>query len=327
MTSFQDAFTSSTLGVVLADTSIAFPFDNDTEGDDWLTALKSTDAERSVAFFGEPPRNAITFSSPRSLLDEKLEYYLTVHLTDFNAGTTTPTFADGRRVPPPHLLALLSHMQVSYDAAYISSTPIVEEPQPSAAVSPPSRTASLLGPSRRLRSIFPPSTPHPIPSAGEADRKYVKSEGTPLTAGIWGDNPDEAFQLLWSQKEKAWVAIFKLVVNVGKFILMRVCFSLLHNHNTTVAFVRMFFEDPLLCLTVSITLREKSIPLSGPRQRLADLVVAAGNISLDPASPLTPTRGPYDDEDPADELARGLEEVNLLGGIASGRSSSCAHIS
>lgn len=206
------------LGVVLADTSIAFPYDHDIEGDNWLTALNSIDAERSVAFFGEPPRNPITFNSSRGLLDEKLEYYLTVHLTDFNPGTATPTFSGERRVPPPHLLAFLSHIQVSYDATYISSTPIVEESQASAIASPHSRTTSLLGPSRRPRSIFPPTTPHPIPSAGEADRKYVKSEGTPLTAGIWGDNPDEAFQLLWSQKEKAWVAIFKLVVNVGKSV-------------------------------------------------------------------------------------------------------------
>jgi hypothetical protein len=103
-------------------------------------------------------------------------------------------------------------------------------------------------------------------------------------------------------------------------------FPLLHNHNP-IAFVRMFFEDPLLCLTVSITLRDKSIPLMGPRQRLADLIAAAGNISLDPASPLTPSRGPDDDEDLADELARGLEEVNLLGGIASGGSSLRTHIS
>jgi hypothetical protein len=52
MISFQDAFANSTLNVVLADTSIAFPYDDDIQGDDWLTALKSTDVERSVAFFG-----------------------------------------------------------------------------------------------------------------------------------------------------------------------------------------------------------------------------------------------------------------------------------
>lgn len=89
----------------------------------------------------------------------------------------------------------------------------------------------------------------------------------------------------------------------------------------------MYFEDPLLCLTVSTTLREKSIPLTGPRQRLADLIAAAGNVSLDPASPLTPTQDPDEDKDPAGELARGLEEVNLLGGIASGGSALPARIS
>ena len=248
-----------------------------------------------------------------------------MHLADFNTGTSTPSFVDERRVPPPHLLALLSHIQVSYDATYISTTPIIEEPQPGATMSPPSRVASLLGPSRRPRSIFPPTTPHPIPSAGEADRKYVKSEGTPLTAGIWGDNPAEAFQLLWSRKEKSWVAIFKLVVNVGAssttayFLSLQVLIPI-------VAFVRMHFEDPLLCLTVSTTLREKPIPLTGPRQRLADLIAVTGSVSLDPASPLTPIRGP-DDDVPADELVRGLEEVNLLGGIASGLSASWAHAS
>jgi len=173
-----------------------------------------------LRFLVGPPSDPITLSSPRSFPDEKLDYYLTVYLTDFNTGTGTPSFTDEQRVPPPHLLAFLSHLQVTYDAAYISSTPITEEPQSGVMISPPPRATSLLGPSRRPRSIFPPTTPHPIPSVGEADRKYVKSEGTPLTAGIWGDNPDEAFQLLWSRKEKAWVAIFKLVVTVGKSALV-----------------------------------------------------------------------------------------------------------
>lgn len=83
----------------------------------------------------------------------------------------------------------------------------------------------------------------------------------------------------------------------------------------------MYFEDPLLCLTVSTTLREKPIPLTGPRQRLADLIAAAGSVPLDPASPLTPIQGLGEDKGSIEELARGLEEVNLLSGIASGGSS------
>jgi len=103
------------------------------------------------------------------------------------------------------------------------------------------------------------------------------------------------------------------------------CLPPLHILIPIVAFVRMYFEDPLLCLTVSATLRGKPNLLTGPRQRLADLIAAAGSASLDPASPLTPIRGPGDDKVPAEELVRGLEEVNLLGGIASGRSALWAH--
>jgi hypothetical protein len=56
MVSFHEAFANSSLDVVLADASITFPYDRGTQGDDWLAALNSTDAERSVAFFGQCPR-------------------------------------------------------------------------------------------------------------------------------------------------------------------------------------------------------------------------------------------------------------------------------
>lgn len=58
MISFHDAFSNSTLDVVLADASIAFPYDRSIHGDDWLAALRSTDAERSVAFFGRSPKKS-----------------------------------------------------------------------------------------------------------------------------------------------------------------------------------------------------------------------------------------------------------------------------
>jgi hypothetical protein len=82
----------------------------------------------------------------------------------------------------------------------------------------------------------------------------------------------------------------------------------------------MNFNDPLLCLTVSTTLREKPAPLAGPRQRLAELIDAAGGLPPDPLTPTTPIRN-KDDED---EIS-GLEEVNLLGGLSSGTISSSPH--
>jgi hypothetical protein len=77
----------------------------------------------------------------------------------------------------------------------------------------------------------------------------------------------------------------------------------------------MSFSDPLLCLTVSATIRDKPVPLTGPRQRLAELINAVGGLQLDQTLLLTPRnkRGAGADED---EL-HGLEEVNLLDGLSS----------
>ena len=65
--------------------------------------------------------------------------------------------------------------------------------------------------------MFPPHTPHPIPSSSESDVKYVQSQGTPLVSAIWGesDNRDkEAFALLWDANEDSWVAIYKMTILV-----------------------------------------------------------------------------------------------------------------
>ena len=85
----------------------------------------------------------------------------------------------------------------------------------------------------------------------------------------------------------------------------------------------MNFNDPLLCLTVSTTLREKLAPLTGPRQRLAELIDAAGGLPSDPLTPITPKRN-KEGQDDEDELS-GLEEVNLLGGLSSGTILSSPH--
>ena len=71
--------------------------------------------------------------------------------------------------------------------------------------------------------------------------------------------------------------------------------------------------DPLLCLTVSTTLREKPVPVTQPREALAALIDAAGG--LPEPIPGTPS-GLAEDGDGADRT--GFEEVNLLEGLAIG---------
>ncbi|PCH35941.1 hypothetical protein WOLCODRAFT_126429 [Wolfiporia cocos MD-104 SS10] len=153
-------------------------------------------------------------------------------------------------------------------------------------------------------SIFPPSTPHPIPSAAESDRQYVQAQGTPLSSGVWGEQvlgssreSTDAFALLWARDKREWVAVYRMSV--------------------LVRFMTTKFADPLLSLTVSTTLREKPLPITPPRRALAALIDAAGGIALDPTSPVRPN-GPEDDsannaED--DDTLAGFVEVNLLEGL------------
>lgn len=84
--------------------------------------------------------------------------------------------------------------------------------------------------------------------------------------------------------------------------------------------------DPLLCLTVSITLREKPLPFTPARRMIAELIDAAGGIPEVAASTSTavsPTRevnGKESTDDEEDNLVlTGLSEVNLLEGLTAGR--------
>jgi hypothetical protein len=52
---------------------------------------------------------------------------------------------------------------------------------------------------------------------------YVQAEGTLLLASIWGQSSGsgsgeeeraEKFTLLWSEKEKVWVAVYRLALTV-----------------------------------------------------------------------------------------------------------------
>ena len=170
-------------------------------------------------------------------------------------------------------------------------------------------------------SIFPPATPNPTPYTGDDDRRYVRSEGTVLVAKIWGqdasDDPCEAFSLLWSEKEQVWVAVYRLGITVCKTSFQPTS-SLPDPH--TLAFLRLNIHNPLLCLTVSSTLREKPISWARQGHPLAPFMSVHG-VSQDSEaipSPLkTDTSAPEHDE--GSEELNGLEEVNLLEGLGSGK--------
>ncbi|KZT04225.1 uncharacterized protein LAESUDRAFT_728468 [Laetiporus sulphureus 93-53] len=289
MATFEELFNSNVLEVIAPQTSLEFPAgytgDRATE---WLSRLRADPTDRKVAFF-----------------DENIDLLLIIRFPTSGIDTER---SDGGK-PPMHLLSFLAHLQIAYDASYISpSAPPVNVPEIQRPPIP-LRTTSMnqVKPAALLAvshpSIFPPSTPHPIPSAAESDRQYVQAQGTPLSSGIWGEQKiararesSDAFALLWNDQNDEWVAVYRMSV--------------------LVRFMNTRFPDPLLSLTVSATLREKALPVTPARRTLSSMIEEAGGLPglVNPMSPARPS-GIVGKEDEDDELLLGLEEINLLEGL------------
>ena len=130
--------------------------------------------------------------------------------------------------PPLALLSLLTCMQVSYDATYISPAPTPAQPAPR--LGTPPRTISLKSTPANSAlhphpNLFPPNTPNPIPVTTEYDRRYERTDGVTLASGTWGEVSDpakarldedrDAFALLWDEEAGVWVAVYRMCINVG----------------------------------------------------------------------------------------------------------------
>lgn len=151
-------------------------------------------------------------------LDEQLQSLLVLRIQH-----PTPDVPADPTDPPLLLLEFLSYLQVSLEASYISPTPAPEGPPSRLSAPPRSMSAQPMAsgrlaapPQHQHPSIFPPATPNPMPSTGEQDRQYAASEGSFLAAIIWGTGNSDQFTLLWSEKEKVWVAVYRLALTVCK---------------------------------------------------------------------------------------------------------------
>ncbi|OCH88177.1 hypothetical protein OBBRIDRAFT_108754 [Obba rivulosa] len=297
---FADIFNEGTLEVVTPHASLGFPPSvtvDPNAGHVWLTHLRAPNADRAIAFFDEDLDFILLHRIPKSALETASD--------------------DPDQTPPPALLAYLTHLQITYDVSYIS--PISAS---SAQLQIPPRTSSLTpgpgatdnAPSQPGRaathpSIFPPHTPNPVPGAASADRRYAQAQGTPVRVGVWGERaPDareakgtgkggdkddedrEAFVLLWDSDGLEWVAAFRM--------------------NVLVQFMSLRTMDPILSLTVSVTLRDRPLPITPPRRALAALLEATDGSQLGATSPISPNGA-----NSADSLISGLKEVNLFEGL------------
>ncbi|EMD33815.1 hypothetical protein CERSUDRAFT_98362 [Gelatoporia subvermispora B] len=303
---FADIFNSSSLEVIAPHASFDIPTSvavDSAVGRDWLARLLEPGTDRAVAFF-----------------DEELDFLL-LHRIPKSALDLTPADELDNK-PPAVLLAYLVRLQVAYDVSYIPSvltapTQLQIPPRTSSLTPGPGGADSLQNgpfpPSQSGRgathpSIFPPNTPNPVPGSTGADKRYVQTQGTPVRTGVWGErNPGardaggrkkggkkvdedrEAITLLWDSELQEWVAVFRM--------------------NVLVPFMPLRIVDPLLALTVSITLREKPLPVTPPRRALVALLEAADG-SQGPTSPIA-TNG----ANPEDIILSGPKEVNLLEGL------------
>ncbi|KAH9007973.1 TRAPP trafficking subunit Trs65-domain-containing protein [Lactarius hengduanensis] len=126
---------------------------------------------------------------------------------------------------------------------------------------------SLLAPkSLTTLHTYPPPTPPPLlnPPLDSALRHALSLSSQPQGMALsipgppirtWGEPSDpakarlvedrDAFALLWDETAGVWVAIYRMSINV--------------------AFLRLPSRDPLLCLTASITVREKPVLMTPAR--------------------------------------------------------------
>ncbi|KAH8993508.1 TRAPP trafficking subunit Trs65-domain-containing protein [Lactarius akahatsu] len=291
MATFEQIVNSSTLDVVVPNATVKFPT-KDTDHGAWLQKLISQETERQRAFF-----------------DEFLDFLLVLRLEQ-------PDDVPDPTHPPLTLLSFLTCTQVSYDATYISPAHTPATAQPTPRLGTPPRTVSLKpapgnGALHVPLSIFPPNTPNPTPVTTEQDRRYVRAEGVTLVSGTWGEASDpakarlvedrDAFALLWDETAGVWIAVYRMSINV--------------------AFLRLPSHDPLLCLTASITVREKPLPMTPARSALAEMLLAAGGP---PKSPASASAEPFTSAQEYDKFYHGLDEVNLLEGLSAAPSFSNA---
>ncbi|KAI0371337.1 hypothetical protein BV20DRAFT_965535 [Pilatotrama ljubarskyi] len=291
MARYEELFESSVLEVVAPQPSLEFPAGyRGEQAADWISRLRSPSGDRKVAFF-----------------DENLDFLLTVRFPSQDEDEESQAQAGPN--PPKPLLSFLAHLQISYETSYISPSAVAPEPPTAARLSmPPPRNSSM----QRNRpgpllaghpSIFPPHTPNPIPAAADSDLMYVQSQGTPLVSAIWGESDlrdSEQFALLWDASERCWLAVYKMSILV-LFMLTKV-------------------PDPLLCITVSTTLRHKPLAITPARQTLALLIDEAGGLKSATISSPVKANGTdqQSSESDEDEILSGLEEVNLLEGLSAG---------
>ncbi|KAJ1311155.1 hypothetical protein OPQ81_009656 [Rhizoctonia solani] len=281
MSNPEQLFNSLRLEVIVPDEVVDFPESTDST---WIRKLEAL-GERPAAYF-----------------DERLQFYLVARIGSKPAGGPGPT-------PPLYLLNFLPP----------------EEPHPrpptklrlpqgnSSMLNIPAHSSPLKNPvyAARPAPVQPPETPNPQPMTSESERVLGRTDmGVPVQSYFWGEENDgqrkigvqdgkPSFRLLWLPDEDSWAMVYRLEI--------------------TVEYLRVRMQDPVLCLTVSATLRDKPMSLTSQREELIESFKSAGGVyQVVKSKPKHNGSVPPKDQQVEDDVMYGLEEVNLLEGLADG---------
>ncbi|KAG8715776.1 hypothetical protein FRC11_000071 [Ceratobasidium sp. 423] len=294
----EQLFNSLRLEVIVPDEVVDFPEATDST---WIQKLETL-GERPAAYF-----------------DERLQFYLIARVGSKAAGGPGPT-------PPLYLLNFLVYLQVAIDAIYVPSyTPASGRTSPrpptklrlpqgnSSMLNIPAHSSPLKNPVHAARPapVQPPETPNPQPMTSESERVLGRADmGVPVQSYFWGEENDgqrkigvqdgkPSFRLLWLPEEDSWAMVYRLEV--------------------TVEYLRVRMQDPVLCLTVSATLRDKPMLFTPQREDLIELFKSAGGVyQVVKSKPKHNGSVPPKDQEAEDDVMYGLEEVNLLEGLTEG---------
>ncbi|KAB5589692.1 Potassium/sodium hyperpolarization-activated cyclic nucleotide-gated channel 4 [Ceratobasidium theobromae] len=238
--------------------------------------------------------------------DERLQFYLIARVGSKPAGGPGPT-------PPLYLLNFLVYLQIAVDAVYVPSyTPVTGGAAPRAptklrlpqgttsTLNLPAQSSPLRNPVHLARPapVQPPETPNPQPMTSESERVLGRTDmGVPIQSYFWGEEND-------GQR--------KIGVQDGKPV----------QHPTPIPqpqeYIRVRMQDPVLCLTVSATLRDKPMGLTPQREELIELFRSSGGVYQVVKAKAKANVPPKDDQEVAEDVIYGLEEVNLLEGLTDG---------
>ncbi|KAG6375520.1 TRAPP trafficking subunit Trs65-domain-containing protein [Boletus reticuloceps] len=271
--SLDTIFGSCALEVYTPDTSISFP-EHAVDIDEWFASVKQPHAERKQAFF-----------------DEQLNLLLVMYIKHPSLNNTHDCHN-----PPRSLVDLLSHVQVSLEATYVSRTPNQDVPDTAGLVPP--RTSSMATKSANPRCI--PRYFHP--TLRIRFRQLLK-----VTANTCNQRELFSFPVSGGRRKQQTDqrrSLHSCFLRPKKVGLLSITF--VH------PYLRIPFSDPLLCLTASATLRDMALCLSQSSHPFVAYLKRTGMISHLESGAMT---GGEDTEEDEEEQDTGFEEINLFDGL------------